>query len=107
MSVAKERRRATRWKVRALVAWIIIFTAVVIYSIHRQNDLADENRNLIALMQESRTESCVRTYTVMQAILSVALENTRLDVIGRQRINRMRELANPENCIAQTAIGED
>jgi hypothetical protein len=102
--IAKERRRSEKIKVRLLVLWIVIFTVAVGYNFRRLNEEDNINANLLEQIQESRVESCVRTYTVIQAILDEAGTNPKIDAIGRARLSRMREFANPDNCEAQVSI---
>jgi hypothetical protein len=114
------------WRWRLLSIWIVLFSLAMILAYHDANRasqeaehaaakaesaakenvrLSRENRKLLGKIQDSRTESCTRTYTVIQQILDISTAGRSIDAVARIRLNRMRELANPDNCPAQTSLG--
>lgn len=89
-------------KRKALVIWIIVFSALSIWNnIDNRNHVNDINKARIEAdrhINVARLKSCREGRTLLTNIILLSAQGRKLDVKQRIQFNRFLDLASPKNC---------
>lgn len=87
-----------KWRWTALAIWIIAFTTAVLVLFHNNGHRIEDNKRVVAAIQKSRQEACLRTYDAMSTILIFELkEKEHRDISDPERLALLK-LTTPEQC---------